>query len=650
LKPFVTVDFETHAITGNPWEFPPEPVGVAIEHENRPAFYLGWGHHRCENNSTYDEASLVLGDIWAAAQRGELDIVCHNAKFDLHVAQHHFGLPVLPWQRVHDTMFLAYLIDPHALKIDLKHLAEQHLDWPPEERDEIAEWLWEHRAELYERHGKRVTGKHGKAGKPGEWLWAAPCDLVGKYAIGDVRRTTELYKWMREVVKQGRMWQAYNRERKLLPILMENERDGMRVDVERLAEDTAYYGEVLEYVDNWLRKRLKSPGLSLDNDADVAYVFDEQGIVKPEDWDFTKTGRKWRAERPHVAAEDVPAQYRSVAKDKLPPHKYQDQKVAQAFGYRNRLSTCLKMFMRPWLEQAQHRGGYISTSWNQTRGGDGGTRTGRPSTSNPNFLNLSKSFEGRTDGYKHPDFLDVDPLPLVRQYILPDSGHVFLHRDFSGQEVRIFAHFEMGELMEAYQANPDLDPHTWLKDIILELTGVERERTKVKNVTFLRLYGGGKYSVMAQLHVTEQEAKELLAAHDKALPGRKGVVDNITALVRSGKPIRTWGGRMYFPEPRRMVDGKMRSFEYKLINYLVQGSAADVTKECLIRWYNHPDRDPRTRFMVTVYDEINITCPEEVADEQMEVLRHCMEDIELDVPMLTEGGRGPNWAELEDCA
>lgn len=654
-KPYLySVDFETHPIDKeNRAEFPPKPVGVAVMCDGRPGFYHAWGH-RSDNNSTFSEAQRDLLDIWDAARKGEAEIVFHNAKFDLAVGLAHMGLPELPWEAVHDTTFLAYLADPHARKIGLKDLAEEWLDWPPEERDEIAEWLWEHRAQLHKETGKRVTGKHGKAGKPGEWLWAAPGDLVGRYAVGDVERTLGLFHHVKPIIDRERMGEAYDRERRLLPILLENERKGMRVDVPALEEDVQYYGEVLEYVDDWLRHRLRSPGLSLDNDRDVAEVFDKRGIVRPEDWRFTDSGEKWLKAQGGLDAvggpAKVPPQYRSVAKDKLPPSAYQDQKVASAFGYRNRLSTCLKMFMRPWLRQASQCGGYISTNWNQVATDKGGTRTGRPSTANPNFLNLSKSFEDRTDGYVHPDFLDVEPLPLVRRYILPDPGHLFLHRDFSGQEVRIFAHFEQGELCEAYRENPALDPHSWLKQIILDLTGVERERTKVKNVTFLRLYGGGKFSVVAQLGVSMDEAQQLLAAHDKALPGRKIVVDEISRVVRKGKPIRTWGGRIYYPEPPKRIDGKMRSFEYKLINYLVQGSAADVTKECLIRWYNHPERDPRTRFLVTVYDEINITCPEDCWEEQMDVLRRCMDEIELDVPMLSEGGVGPSWAELEDCA
>src|SRR5690606_5568632 len=102
-----------------------------------------------------------------------------------------------------------------------------------------------------------------------------------------------------------------------------------------------------------------------------------------------------------------------------------------------------------WLEQAERRGdGYISTNWNQIRGERGGTRTGRPSTTDPNFLNISKAW-GVDDGYEHPSHLGVEELPLVRKFLLPDPGEQWLHRDYNGQELRLLAHFEDGPLMQA---------------------------------------------------------------------------------------------------------------------------------------------------------------------------------------------------------
>ena len=107
----------------------------------------------------------------------------------------------------------------------------------------------------------------------------------------------------------------------------------------------------------------------------------------------------------------------------LTPDLYSDPRVASAFGYRNRLTTCLKMFMLPWLVQAEARGdGRISTNWNQVRGEAGGTRTGRPSTRDPNFLNISKAWDGNDDGYIHPDFLTAEALPLVLEWAAELGG------------------------------------------------------------------------------------------------------------------------------------------------------------------------------------------------------------------------------------
>ncbi len=120
-------------------------------------------------------------------------------------------------------------------------------------------------------------------------------------------------------------------------------------------------------------------------------------------------------------------------------------------------------------------------------------------------------------------------------------------------------------------------------------------------------------------------------------------------MVRQGLPIRTLGGRLYYPEPPG-PDGRDKI--YKLINYEVQGSAADLTKEALIVWHEHPLRV--TRFMVTVYDELNGSAPQGREAEQMAVMREAMEieaprRLGLDVPMRSSGKQGRSWGELTKC-
>lgn len=634
--PKVTViDFETDPIQDRP-DYPPKPVGVSIQRpQDKAPRYYAWGHYTGENNCDKSDAVRALREAWSS--RHTYPLLFQNAQFDIDVANVHMGMDPVSWDEYHDTMFLLFLNDPHAPDLKLKPSAERILGWEPEERDAMVEWLWANKkrliAELQIDQWKDSKGKAyiGSKTKAAALVAYAPGSVAGPYANGDVARTLALFRHLWPLIQDSGMGEAYERELRLMPILMENERVGMRVDLSRLQQDIPVFQSAVDTCDNWLRKRLKHPNLNLDNDAEIAEALDISGVVAEESWALTATGR------------------RSVSKKALTPDMFTDGRVASALGYRNRLQTCLKMFMQPWQRQAAaRRDHHISTNWNQVRQPNGGTRTGRPSTTNPNFLNLSKSWDDKDDGYEHPSFIRSIPmLPLVRRYILPDKGGVFMHRDFDGQELRVAAHYEDGPLMAAYQDNPHLDVHAHVKDLIFSIAGLDYHRTQVKITNFRRIYGGGAPATALALRVSIDVAKELLKAHGQALPGLRALNEQITALAKAGEPIVTWGGRCYYVEPPKLIDGRMVHFWYKLLNYLVQGSAADLTKEAIIRYHNHPRRD--ARFLVTVYDEINSSTfskTKACVIDQMAVLRDCMEGLELDVPLLSSGKTGPSWGEL----
>jgi DNA polymerase I-like protein with 3'-5' exonuclease and polymerase domains len=611
-----TVDFETMPIRPRP-EYPPVPVGVSVLMPNeRKAHYYAWGHPT-KNNCTKRDAARVLRDVW----HSETPLLFHHAKFDIAVAEAHFDLDPPQVDRIHDTMFLLFLHDPHAADLALKPSAERLLGEPPEERDRLREWILANRS--------RVPFKF----TPKEWGSAiayAPGDLTGEYANGDCTRTRGLFKHLFPIIVERGMLNAYLRERKLLPILLENERVGIRVDEPALRADTALYDAALAQADLWLRKRLKVSNLNLDNDGELAAALASQQVISDEAWTLTATGR------------------RSVSKTNLTPDMFNDVRVAQVLGYRNRLTTCLKMFMHPWLRQVDARGEpFVSTNWNQVRGTGGGTRTGRPSSSDPNFFNISKSWDRNDDGYVHPGFLRyLLALPLVRKYLLPDRGETWCHRDYNGQELRIFGHYEDGSLMRDYNANPRLDVHDHVRQLIEDITGNVFARRQVKVANFRRIYGGGVPATAAGLGCSLAEAAHLLDAHGRALPGLRTLTNQIKSMAAAGEPIVTWGGREYYCEPPgySKKHDRVMNKDYKLLNYLVQGSAAEVTKEAMIAYHAHPKR--RGRFLVAVYDEMNISARN--VRNEMKVLGECMEDIEMDVPMLTDGKTGLNWAELEE--
>lgn len=610
----VVIDFETEPAGHRP-EYPPRPVGVAIDEPGRKPFYLAWGHPT-ENNCSREDARRQLQGIW----RSNAPLLFYHMKFDLDVAEEHLGLALPQWDRVHDAMFKLFLVDPHAPNLKLKENCERLLGMTPEERDAVREWLIEH------KHIRRADKKWGRM------IYKAPGKLVGAYAIGDVVRTRKLDTHLTKQMDKG-LWAAYDRERKLMPILLRNEREGVRCDLPLLQKDIKTYTRAVETCDAWLRKRLKTPGCNIDSANEFADALVKGKVVAEEDFAVTEAGN------------------RSVAKDVLTTDMFKDARVAAAYGYRQRANTCLSTFMVGWAAQAATtKKQTVHTDWSQVRtarssGNEGGARTGRMQNSPP-LLNIPKDWYDKDDGYVYPAFLGIPDLPLVRQYLLPDAGHLFGHRDYNQQELRLLAHFEDGALLAQYQENPRLDVHDYVRVMLEEILQRPLERRPVKILNFGKCYGMGKTGFMEKTGCSEKEARMFIEAHKRALPGVTDLEKRIRARAAAEEPIRTWGGRRYYCEPPMFVKRfkRMMTFEYKLLNYLIQGSAADVTKEAIIRLHEHPRWPQLARFLVAVHDEVNSSIPKRAVKEALEIQREVMQSIEVDVVMLSDAKVGSRWA------
>jgi DNA polymerase-1 len=207
----------------------------------------------------------------------------------------------------------------------------------------------------------------------------------------------------------------------------------------------------------------------------------------------------------------------------------------------------------------------------------------------------------------------------------------------------LLSHFEDHDLLKAYNENPRMDVHEFVAQAIFDILGLHIERRAAKAVNFGMLYGMGLGALSESMDTDVQTAKRIKAAQLSALPGLRQLQDDIKEVAKSGQPIRTFGGRTYYPEEPRVINGRLVDFVYKLLNYLIQGSAADFTKEAIIR-YHKMRKD--SRFLVTVYDEINISAPKGSVKREMQSLREAMEGIEIDVPMLTDAKSGPNWGSI----
>ena len=590
----ITLDFETEGIVRNPlWE-PPRPCGLAsigILDDSSPVYTTGW-----------DSMEVM----WNKALASGEDLLFHHGQFDLAVGLEHLGGRRPHWSKVHDTMFLLFVDDPYSKSLSLKPSADRYLDMPPQEQDDLRDWILANVPEA-----TKTTW--------GAYIYLAPSSLVAPYAQGDVLRTLKLFNLLHPKIPT----EPYDRERRLAPILAESSRTGIPVDVERLSTDLGICSDGLLAAEQRIYTRLGSGEFNIGSGTQLADALDKAGVI--DQWFYTPKGR------------------RSTAKDNLiqginPEHT----DLLDLLAYRSTMSTCIGTFMTPWLEFASIDG-RVHTEWNQVandeQGYKAGARTGRLSSARPNFQNPPNPFDWVIPG-------GLPPLPNMRDYLLPEAHHIWVKRDFSSQEIRILAHFEDGPLMVAYQNDPFLDPHSMARDLIQQITGVLYERPDVKITGFSIIYGSGVPGLAQQLKKPPHMAFDLREAYFKAMPAATQLAASTRSRGRSGGTIRTWGGRHYPVEPAKVINGKVRTFEYKLLNYLIQGSAGDQTKQVICDWYeDYKDLD--TVFMATIHDEINASVPQEIWEQEMAQLRTAMDQPLFDVPMRSEGFYGPTWGQLK---
>lgn len=626
-----TVDFETHGIDARP-QYPPVPVGVSIKKWGKKSRYYAWGHLE-DNNCTWAEAREALIDAYDCKD----GVLFQNGKFDVDVAEVHMDVPVPTWDKIHDTQFLLFLDDPHQIELGLKPSAERLLGIPPEEQDEVADWLIANQPIPGVKISKSKNSEHYF----GRYIAYAPAAIVGKYANGDVDRTEAIFKLLWPKIAEQDMLVAYDRERRIMPILLDMERTGVAFDVKRATADLATYEAWSLKIDAWIIKKIKAPAdINLDSGDQVMAAMLACGVADEYACLKTATGKI------------------STSKDSLMAG-VSDKQLLGVMRYRAGLKTCLNTFLRPWVIEATRSGGTVSTNWNQVKSPAGdsavGTRTGRLSASR--FMNMPKEFNPI---FKHEDptnkklaacpIKGLPSLPMMRGYIIPFKGEVLVDRDYSQQEPRILAHFDGGSLMETYVENPWIDFHDYAK-LELENYGLFYDRKPVKNTNLGLIYGMGAPKLAVKNDMSVEESDLLKKAILKLYPGLAEMYKDMKRRAKAHEPVRTWGGRVYYCEAPKIVQGRLRHFDYKLVNVLIQGSAADCTKEAIIRFDDRKREIGKAhwKLILTVHDQLTASVPKKERDAAMELLRECMESVEFDVPMLSEGAvSDTNWNDLID--
>jgi DNA polymerase I-like protein with 3'-5' exonuclease and polymerase domains len=390
VRSCIYADFETEAIEPRP-RYPPKPVSLGLHWPGQKPLLMAWGHAGGGNNCTEKEAR---GE-YLKARNSKYPMCFQYGTFDQEVAEAKWEIPLLPWERYEDTMFLLALHDPHAPTMSLKPSAERLLGIAPEEQDAMKDWIV---ANIPEAKKKPSTA--------GAYISKCPFSIVKPYLAGDLSRTKALFNFLRPKIVAAGMLEAYERERKLMPILLRNAQEGMRVDLARLQADLPAMERGIEISGAWLAKKLKQPSMNVDSDKQLGEALYTSGQVK----EFKQTAKGQL----------------SVSKKHLTIDKFKDPKVYHVLTYRTQLSTSTSMFVKPWIELATPCKGLLHANWAQVRSSRGGgtdtqgARSMRIICSKPNLLNIPKKWKKAiAQGYQHPAFLgDVPQLPFMRTYVL----------------------------------------------------------------------------------------------------------------------------------------------------------------------------------------------------------------------------------------
>ncbi|XP_043761915.1 DNA polymerase nu [Cervus elaphus] len=299
--------------------------------------------------------------------------------------------------------------------------------------------------------------------------------------------------------------------------------------------------------------------------------------------------------------------------------------------------------------------GSVSSTWNQT-----GTVSGRLSAKHPNIQGISKhpiqitkpqSFKGEEDE------LTISP----RTAFVSSEGHTFLAADFSQIELRILAHLSGDpELLKLFQESEREDVFSTLtsqwKDISPErVTHADREQTK--KVVYSVVYGAGKERLAACLGVPVQEAARFLESFLQKYKKIKDFTQAAIARCQQTGYVESLMGRRR-PLPRiRAHDPQLRAqAERQAVNFVVQGSAADLCKMAMTRVFTAVATSPTltARLLAQIHDELLFEVEDSQVPEFADLVRGTMEalqhvpalELQLQVPLKVSLSAGRSWGHL----
>ena len=569
-------------------------IGIAVATGDM-SWYFPIRHERGPNM----DAKMALRWLQAQVKTDSLKIM-HNATYDAGWLRAE-GVEI--HGRIIDTMITGAVVDENRLGYGLDYLARDYCQIRKDEK-------------LLQFAAKEF-GVDPKAE-----MYKLPAKYVGTYAEQDAVATLKLWEALRSEVERQDLWSIWELENGLIRCMLDMRTRGVRVDLDKAETNKRFIQSKTKELRHSVEKMA---GFEVEIWAanSIAKMFDKLGMEYPR----TEAGAP------------------SFTKDYLNSHPAEVcQQIVKLREFDKADSTFIDTILK------HERNGRIHTELHSTRRDEGGTVTGRFSSSNPNLQQLPAR--------------DPDIKKMIRGLFIPEEGTRWGSFDYSSQEPRLLVHFAASipehmqdpvvkTIVEEYHKG-DVDLHQMGADI----AGITRKQAKTVNLGIM--YGMGVGKLANQLGISDAEAKSIMQQHQERVPFVKQLASMASQRAEKYGQIRTLMGRlcrfdmwepstfgynkpMPYEEAQKAYGslGKLRrAFTYKALNRLIQGSAADQTKKAMLDCYNEGLLP-----MLTVHDEL---CFSVESDEQAARIKEIMETgVSLKIPSKIDQALADNWGQIE---
>ena len=446
-----------------------------------------------------------------------------------------------------------------------------------------------------------------------------------EYNQQDCVATYELYLAQEKFMKP--VQHVYELECKLIPILLRMKKVGIRFDQKRAEELIEKVAAKEQEVEKKLFDIYGITGEMINSPKQLGVRMNEMGIESPV---RTKTGNQSWAEGALV--------------------RIHHPVTPLIFEYKN-YHAILSKFLLGSLSKSVVNGRIHCTFLPMLRE-EGGTVTGRFSCRDPNLQQIPARNKGHGEDFSQD----------MRSLFLPEEGMMLAAMDYSQIEAVLLAHFAQGQQAEWFreQMRAGADLH----NIVMGMTGITY-RPVVKTFNYGCIYGMGWQTAMEKNYVLfeklassegkdiESFTKEIYYNYHKKFPVVKDTMAWAQDVARTYGYVDTMGGRrLHKPTPQYdPITGKINDYLYKMLNKLIQGTAADILKQALITADEAGIYDVLTLHLLVHDEQVNSVPFTKEGTEAAVELQHIMGNVykeQLLVPIKAECELGPNWGYWSD--